>query len=143
MVHAVSVALLVCFAHLLPTVESFAKLLSSSSSSVSISSRSHLYRNIILDRPTVVLQQEEKRATKSSFAALSMTTVAPDDDDALLEQILAVAMDASQKAGDIILGNAGGAEVTERKANSRDLLTLIDPLCEKVGLVDGGGWREL
>lgn len=29
------------------------------------------------------------------------------------------------------MGNAGGAEVTERKANSRDLLTLIDPLCEK------------
>lgn len=53
-------------------------------------------------------------------------------DDALLDQILQVAIDASKKAGDIILGNAGGAEVTERKANSRDLLTLIDPLCEKV-----------
>ena len=52
---------------------------------------------------------------------------------ALLHQILQVAIDASKKAGEIILGNAGGAEVTERKANSRDLLTLIDPLCEKVG----------
>ena len=40
-------------------------------------------------------------------------------------------MDASRKAGEIILGNAGGAEVTKCKANSRDLLTLIDPLCEK------------
>lgn len=44
--------------------------------------------------------------------------------------MLEVATKAAKKAGDIILGNAGGAEVTERKANSRDLLTLIDPLCE-------------
>ena len=51
----------------------------------------------------------------------------------LLNQILKVAIDASEKAGSIILGNAGGVDVTERKANSRDLLTLIDPLCEKVG----------
>lgn len=43
-----------------------------------------------------------------------------------------MAIDASKQAGDIIIGNAGGAEVTERKANTRDLLTLIDPLCEKV-----------
>ena len=50
----------------------------------------------------------------------------------LLDQILDVAIAASKKAGAIILGNAGGSEVTERKANSRDLLTLIDPLCEKV-----------
>ena len=49
----------------------------------------------------------------------------------LLEEVLRVAIDASKKAGEIILGNAGGAEVTQRKANSRDLLTLIDPLCEK------------
>ena len=52
-------------------------------------------------------------------------------DDALLDQVLQVAIDASKKAGQIILGNAGGAEVTKNKANSRDLLTLIDPLCEK------------
>jgi hypothetical protein len=48
-----------------------------------------------------------------------------------LEQVLQVAMDAGRKAGDIILGNAGGAQVVNRKANSRDLLTLIDPLCER------------
>lgn len=53
-------------------------------------------------------------------------------DDALLDQVLEVAIDASRKAGEIIIGNAGGAEVSERKANSRDLLTLIDPLCEKI-----------
>jgi hypothetical protein len=52
--------------------------------------------------------------------------------DKLLSQVLEVAIDASKKAGDIIIGNAGPTEVTQRKANSRDLLTLIDPLCEKV-----------
>ena len=59
-------------------------------------------------------------------------------DDQLLDKVLEVAIDASKKAGDIIVGNAGGAEVTERKANSRDLLTLIDPLCEKVSYVPLG-----
>jgi myo-inositol-1(or 4)-monophosphatase len=48
-----------------------------------------------------------------------------------LDEVLQVAIDASKKAGDIILGNAGGAEVMKSKANSRDLLTMIDPLCEK------------
>jgi myo-inositol-1(or 4)-monophosphatase len=64
--------------------------------------------------------------------SMSSTTVnAEKISDKLLDEILQVAIDASKKAGDIIIGNAGGAEVTERKANSRDLLTLIDPLCEK------------
>lgn len=49
----------------------------------------------------------------------------------VLDQVLEVAKDAARKAGEIIVGNAGGAVVTERKANSRDLLTLIDPLCER------------
>lgn len=67
---------------------------------------------------------------------MSSTSVNPEKlDDKVLDQILKVAIDASKKAGDIIVGNAGGAEVTERKANSRDLLTLIDPLCEQVGFV--------
>lgn len=48
-----------------------------------------------------------------------------------LQAVLEVAVTASKKAGDIIIGNAGGAEVMKTKANSRDLLTLIDPLCEK------------
>ncbi len=52
-------------------------------------------------------------------------------DAELLTQVLDVATEAAKQAGDIILGNAGGVAVTERKANSRDLLTLIDPLCEK------------
>ena len=60
------------------------------------------------------------------------TTMDAVPDQAKLQQVLDVAIDASKKAGEIILGNAGGAEVTKSKANSRDLLTLIDPLCEKV-----------
>ena len=49
-----------------------------------------------------------------------------------LDELLTVAINASKQAGDIILGNSGGADVLKSKANSRDLLTLIDPLCEKV-----------
>jgi len=48
-----------------------------------------------------------------------------------LDSLLDVAIRASKLAGEIILGNAGGADVLKSKANSRDLLTLIDPLCEK------------
>lgn len=62
------------------------------------------------------------------------TTTIDDDsvvDQKTLQHILNVAIDASKKAGSIILGNADGAEITKNKANSRDLLTLIDPLCEK------------
>lgn len=51
-------------------------------------------------------------------------------DREMLQHVLAVAIDASRNAGEIILGNAGGAEVTKSKDNSRDLLTKIDTLCE-------------
>jgi myo-inositol-1(or 4)-monophosphatase len=58
------------------------------------------------------------------------TTGRIDGSAAILDRVLEVAVRASRNAGEIILGNAGGAEVASRKANSRDLLTLIDPLCE-------------
>ena len=48
-----------------------------------------------------------------------------------LKELLSVAIEASKQAGNIIAENASGAAITERKANSRDLLTEIDPLCEK------------
>lgn len=54
-----------------------------------------------------------------------------DLDPKLLNDILEVAIDASHKAGAIILQNATGADVVKLKANARDLLTEIDPLCEK------------
>jgi myo-inositol-1(or 4)-monophosphatase len=63
------------------------------------------------------------------FSLLRMAAATSDE---MLDHVLETAIIASKKAGDIILGNAGGAEVMERKANSRDLLTLIDPLCEKI-----------
>mmetsp|Transcript_15272 Transcript_15272/g.42388 ORF Transcript_15272/g.42388 Transcript_15272/m.42388 type:complete len:349 (+) Transcript_15272:141-1187(+) len=64
--------------------------------------------------------------SSSSATETEDTSLSPE----VLAEVLEVASKAAKKAGDIILGNAGGAEVTERKANSRDLLTLIDPLCE-------------
>lgn len=73
-------------------------------------------------------------STSSHRTRMASSTPLAASSDVDLEQVLDVAIAASKKAGEIILGNAGGAEVTERKANSRDLLTLIDPLCEKVGV---------
>ncbi len=67
----------------------------------------------------------------SSFLSASVSETENLVDAELLTQVLDVATEAAKQAGDIILGNAGGAAVTELKANSRDLLTLIDPLCEK------------
>lgn len=48
-----------------------------------------------------------------------------------LQSILSAATVAAKKAGEIIISNSSGADVTKTKANPRDLLTLIDPLCEK------------
>jgi myo-inositol-1(or 4)-monophosphatase len=69
---------------------------------------------------------------KMSTESKSTEGVVDSPSQKMLEEVLGVAMEAGRKAGDIILGNAGGAAVTKRKANSRDLLTLIDPLCEKI-----------
>lgn len=52
--------------------------------------------------------------------------------DEQLDEILQVAIDASQKAGDIILQHADGADVVDTKSTGRDLLTRVDPLCEMV-----------
>lgn len=57
-------------------------------------------------------------------------------DDTILQQVLDLAIEASQKAGEIIRQNSGGADVVETKSTSRDLLTLVDPLCEKVGTIN-------
>ena len=97
-----------------------------------------------MERKRVVwpLSTSTKVARPSSWSlTMTSTTTSVNSetlDNKVLNQILRVAIDASKKAGDIIVGNAGGAEVTERKANSRDLLTLIDPLCEKVGFFGYG-----
>jgi hypothetical protein len=74
----------------------------------------------------------DRQRTSTRMATQPTASEGTSVDQETLKQVLAVAIEASKKAGDIILGNAGGAEITKSKANSRDLLTLIDPLCEKV-----------
>lgn len=70
-------------------------------------------------------------ATTQVIAPPAVTGEPPVVDDALLDQILSVATDAARQAGAIILQHATGANVTANKANARDLLTKIDPLCEE------------
>jgi hypothetical protein len=49
-----------------------------------------------------------------------------------LNSLLDIAISAAIEAGQIIASNMGGTEVSKLKANPRDLLTEIDPKCEKV-----------
>ena len=70
------------------------------------------------------------KITKRSMSASDNDLELPPGE--MLDSLLDVAIRASKLAGEIILGNAGGADVLKSKANSRDLLTLVDPLCEKV-----------
>lgn len=52
-------------------------------------------------------------------------------DDSIIDEILQVAIEASEAAGSIIKENSDGSSVVEKKSTSRDLLTEIDPKCEK------------
>jgi myo-inositol-1(or 4)-monophosphatase len=81
--------------------------------------------------PPVFLAMSDAASASASASAASDTHTwrAPSKD--VLNHVLAVAKEAATRAGEIIVGNGGGAEVTERKANSRDLLTLVDPMCER------------
>ena len=63
------------------------------------------------------------------MAASESTDMPPTEQ---LDQVLQVAIQAARSAKKIIMENSEGSEVVEKKASSRDLLTLIDPLCEKV-----------
>jgi hypothetical protein len=72
-----------------------------------------------------------KRPRQNAIAWMGAAT--NELDDQTLDKVLQVAVTASKKAGDIIQKNSGGADVVEKKSTSRDLLTLIDPQCEKVG----------
>lgn len=63
-------------------------------------------------------------ASETSFSAQAL-------DAEVISGLLNVAVDASKKAGAIIMEHAGGATVERSKANERDLLTLVDTLCEK------------
>lgn len=70
----------------------------------------------------------------SSSSSSSIMTSSIDFDDDMLNSLLEVAIKAAVLAGDIIVENTktGKTDVTKTKDSSRDLLTLIDPLCEKV-----------
>jgi hypothetical protein len=69
----------------------------------------------------------------AAAAAEAESVLPPDETDVLLwRDFLAVAVRAAQRAGDIIVAHEQGAAVLQHKANSRDLLTLIDQQCEKV-----------
>ena len=52
-----------------------------------------------------------------------------------MQEILQVAVDASKKAGDIILKHVNGAEVVEYKSTGQNLLTLVDSMCKTVSRV--------
>jgi len=69
----------------------------------------------------------------SSSTALNSQSSLPTDET--LSSLQQIAIMASKLAGEIILGNADGADVLKTKDSIRDLLTLIDPLCEKVSLL--------
>eukprot|EP00929_Paragymnodinium_shiwhaense_P073909 TRINITY_DN37780_c0_g1_i1.p1 TRINITY_DN37780_c0_g1~~TRINITY_DN37780_c0_g1_i1.p1 ORF type:complete len:344 (+),score=64.91 TRINITY_DN37780_c0_g1_i1:28-1032(+) len=69
-------------------------------------------------------RQQQSRLAQSATAAAAPTS-------AELEAIREVAERAAKRAGELILQYRGGAEVTQRKANARDLLTEVDPLCEE------------
>jgi len=85
-----------------------------------------------------------RQSNSMSSTELNSQSSLPTDET--LSSLLEIAIKASKLAGEIILGNADGAEVLKTKDSTRDLLTLIDPLCEKVSycdemiVFDGCGW---
>jgi len=89
-----------------------------------------------------------KTSTTRQSSSMSSTSLNSQSlpTDETLSSLLQIAIKASKLAGEIILGNAHGADVLKTKDSTRDLLTLIDPLCEKVSccdemiVFDGCGW---
>eukprot|EP00978_Attheya_sp_CCMP212_P009579 scaffold22728_cov55-Attheya_sp.AAC.1 len=80
--------------------------------------------------PSRILHQSKIVPSRRATSDLAMSDRdLPSSEE--LDAALKVAIEASKAAGDIIVGNAEGVEVEKTKANSRDLLTIIDPLCEK------------
>jgi hypothetical protein len=82
--------------------------------------------------PLSLGNQYNSRPRSANIVIMSSASSSDLPSKADLDAILEVAIDASKKAGEIIIGNSGPTEVTKTKANSKDLLTLIDPLCEKI-----------
>ena len=117
----------------LPLVVAFSFLLSTTQGVLAFAPPSYSIRQV--SSPTTISAAVSGvvgyRSTYTSMSSsLSDELTLPNDET--LTSLLDVAVRASKLAGEIILGNAGGADVLKSKANSRDLLTMIDPLCEKV-----------
>lgn len=85
--------------------------------------------SVLSNAHKVILTTMNSQHYRSSHISLSSSSSPLAESD--LKSILSVATAAAKKAGEIIVSNAGGADVTKTKANPRDLLTMIDPLCEK------------
>jgi len=110
------------------SVASFTPLLLHAKTSRYRSGRTHFY--FISSSESILAEKWSRNMANVRMETESPTsTMIPPLED--LQRVLAVAVDASRAAGAIIREHAGGAQVSERKANSRDLLTMVDPLCEK------------
>lgn len=74
-----------------------------------------------------------QKAAETSTTPTTKTTSTDNDEDDELSSILDVAIHAAKLAGSIIVTNIQDKtnSVTKTKDSSRDLLTLIDPLCER------------
>ena len=95
--------------------------------------------NVGIRRPSGVVGVVSRRSDRNAgvrFLSSSLSTTPesppPGDvpDEADLTVILAVAERAARQAGRLIRDHAGGAAISDTKANSKDLLTRIDSLCE-------------
>lgn len=71
------------------------------------------------------------RWTTCSALLLFSTANNNECNESTLSLALDVAVKAAKRAGDIIVENCQGSHQVDTKSTSRDLLTLIDPLCEK------------
>lgn len=132
--------LVIFLSELLYSASSF--VLSTSTRKALISSSLPSLPRVIVNGRSVIKRERSHAENESIRSRLNMSSassgealsasqeyVGPTKEE--LDAALRVAVEAAKKASEIIMGHTGGAEVTERKANSRDLLTLIDPLCEQ------------
>ena len=93
--------------------------------------------NVGIRRPSnvgVVSRRSDRNAGVRFLSSSSTTPASPPPGDvpdgADLTALLAVAERAARQAGQLIRDHAGGAAISDTKANSKDLLTRIDSLCE-------------
>ena len=81
--------------------------------------------------PRALLNAQWSQSLRPTAKVIMMTDHRSNSaESSLTNEILRVAEEASRAAGVIILSNMG-SEISSTKANSRDLLTVVDPLCEE------------